>query len=137
MSKRKIPEHKPSVDGLESVQVFRANLAALLDAAQKGEPPEKGLNQAEFAGLVGMSLRNLRNLLDGQHAATLRTIERAAKGLHMEPWMLLLKDLKAEFALSAEHRNQMQNVIRRYISATPRVRSAIEDLLPVPPNRPQ
>jgi len=136
MAKRKLPDPKPPADDLESVRVFRENLSALLNAFQASDSRGVQFTQAQFAERVGMSLRNLRNLLDGKHAATLRTIERAAQGLHLETWQLLVEDLPAELALHPEHRNRMQNLMRHYVSASSRIRGAIEDLLPPPPSRP-
>lgn len=130
MSKRNLANHKPSIDGLESVRIFRDNLAALLTAAQGVDPSRPLMTQAQFATQVGMSLRNLRNLLDGNHAATLRTIERAAKKLHMAPWMLLIEGLPADLALHPENRSHMMNLMRQYILAPPALRRAIGDLLP-------
>jgi transcriptional regulator with XRE-family HTH domain len=136
MAKRKLPDPKTSVDDLESVRVFRENLGALLRAYQSGDPHEHPRTQAEFAALVGMSLRNLNNVLNGKHAATLRTIEKAAAGLHLETWQLLIEHLPAELALHPAHRSQMQALIRQYLSASIDVRRALSDLLPSPPSRP-
>ena len=131
MGTKTLPEHKRPAADLESVRVFRDNIAALLGAAQSTSAPRQ-LTQAEFAKLAKMSLRTLRNLLNGEHAATLRTIERAAKGLHLETWQLLFPDFPAELALNERFRDQTQDVVRRYIKANETIRTAIADLLPQP-----
>lgn len=129
MGTNALPEHKSPAGDLESVRVFKDNIAALLAAAQGTSAP-RTMTQAQFAKMAGMSMRTLRNLLNGEHAATLRTIERAAKGLKLQTWQLLVPDFPAELALNERFRDQTQDVVRRYINANETIRSAIADLLP-------
>lgn len=139
---KKLPDRKPPAEDLESVKVFRANIRALYKAAQNGDAPDRRITQKQFAKLVGMSLRTLANILSDdkdatadkvRHAATLRTIERAAKGFKVDTWQLLFPDFPAELVLNETLRAQAQEAVRRYVHASPTVRAGLAEMLPPAP----
>jgi transcriptional regulator with XRE-family HTH domain len=139
---KKLPARKQSPETLESVQVFRDNIRALFREAQSS--PERKITQKEFAKIIGVSLRTLAAMLaeaaDGEdgaivHAATLRTIERTAKGFEIEPWQLLFPDFPSQLILNPKYRDQVQEVVARYLHASDTVRDALAEMLPPAPAR--
>lgn len=132
MAKRKTTRRKPPVEDLVSVRIFRQNVKALLEAAKTSAPVGQRITQQAVADMAGISLRSLRNQLDGSNAPTLLTVELIAKAFDIELWQLFVPDFPAELALNPELRQKAKETVKRYLQSPKQIRDLFEGIADLP-----
>lgn len=117
MPSKKLPARKTPTEDLALVRVFKENLRALVAALRAGAPAGQHLTQKELAKRLRISLRNFKNLIEGNHAPTLRTIESIAQGLQVDPWQLFVPGLRTELVLDPQLRGKTKETIQLYLQS--------------------
>lgn len=92
-----------------AIRIFSQNVSALVRSHQDAHPDR---TLAEIAKQMNVSLRTLRNLRTGAHAATLDTAEAIAEFFGLEMWQLFIEDLPAEILLNPRLARIVRNVVR-------------------------
>lgn len=132
MAKKKTTRRKPPVETLVSVRIFGQNVKALLEAAKTSAPIGQRITQQAIADMAGISLRSLRNQLDGSNAPTLLTVELIAKAFDIELWQLFVPDFPAELALNPELRQKAKETVKRYLQSPKQIRDLFEGIADLP-----
>lgn len=72
--------------GYDTVDVFAQNIRSLLDA--------RGMTQADLSRATGIHRQNICCILAGTENVTLKTVQRIAEALDVEPFVLLWENSK-------------------------------------------